>query len=125
MRRTAAARILVLCGALGPAAARAQSDPWFAQDKALHYGVSTGLAAGGYAGSAFVLERPASRAAAAAGASLVVGLGKELHDEHARGAFSFRDLTWDALGALTGAGVGYLVDRFLLTHLKASGAKAR
>jgi uncharacterized protein YfiM (DUF2279 family) len=32
-----------------------------------------------------------------------VSIGKEIHDRRAGGEFSFKDLTWDALGMAAGA----------------------
>src|SRR6218665_803793 len=36
-------------------------DSWFARDKALHYGVSAGLAGAGYVGGALLFDAPEAR----------------------------------------------------------------
>lgn len=85
-------------------------DPWFAPDKALHFGVSAGLASGSYAGSSLVFDEPWQRALVAAGFTLSVGAGKELYDATGQGDPSLRDFTWDALGCAVGVGIAYLID---------------
>jgi putative lipoprotein len=84
-------------------ACASDADPWFGRDKALHFGVSVLLAAGGYAGSSIWLDTRAERAIAGASFSLTLGAGKELWDLSGHGDPSWRDFTWDAIG--TGVGV--------------------
>ena len=88
----------------------ADPDPWFGPDKALHFGVSVGLAAGGYGASAFVLREPWQRAVAGAGFSLTLGAGKELYDLSGHGDPSWRDFTWDVVGTAVGVGIALLID---------------
>ncbi len=80
-------------------------DPWLGRDKAYHFGISAALAgaATGLAGSQGLDE--AERAPLALGLTLCVGLGKEAHDKRVKGHWSWRDLAWDALGALVGYGL--------------------
>src|SRR5690606_29661856 len=81
---------LLLCATpLTASADVAQADPWFGRDKALHFGVSVGLAATGYTAGA--LAFPDSKAApwvTGAAFSLSLGLGKELVDHFRQGHFS-------------------------------------
>ena len=96
---------------LGTAPARAADpDPWFGPDKALHFGFSAGLAAGGYGVSALVLDKPWQRAVAGASFSLTLGAGKELYDLTGHGDPSWRDFTWDVIGTAVGVGVALLID---------------
>jgi len=88
----------------------ADPDPWLGPDKALHFGLSVGLAGGGYALSALVLERPWQRAVAGAGFSLTLGAGKELYDLSGHGDPSWKDFTWDVAGTAVGIGIALLVD---------------
>jgi putative lipoprotein len=90
--------------------AAADYDPWWGRDKALHFGVSAGLAAGGYAASAPFLEQRWQRAAAGGGFALVLGAGKEAYDATGHGDASFKDFTWDVAGAAVGVVVALLVD---------------
>lgn len=96
---------------LSPATARAADpDPWFGPDKGLHFGVSVGLAAGGYGVSAVVLDERWQRALAGAGFSLTLGAGKELYDLTGHGDASWKDFTWDVVGTAVGVGIALLID---------------
>lgn len=99
---------LLLCAAL-PAVGHAQDD-WWGQDKAKHYGVSAALTVGGHALSALWLEQPWQRGIAGASLGLGAGIAKELHDLAGYGDPSWKDLTWDLAGVVTGAGLALLVD---------------
>jgi putative lipoprotein len=99
----------VLLLAAGPAAA-SDPDPWFGPDKALHFGVSAGLAAGGYAALSPLLESRSERALGGAAFSLTLGAGKELWDLAGHGDPSWRDFTWDVLGSAVGVALALGVD---------------
>ena len=88
----------------------ADRDPWWGPDKALHFGFSAGLAAGGYGVSTLWLDERWQRALAGAGFSLTLGAGKELYDLSGHGDPSWKDFTWDAIGTAVGVGVALLVD---------------
>jgi putative lipoprotein len=109
MKRAIAGLLAALSLSPAPAAAE-ERDPWFGPDKALHFGVSTGLAAGGYAGSSIVFDRPWQRAVAGASFSLSLGAAKELHDLAGRGDPSWRDFTWDVAGTAVGVALALAVD---------------
>ena len=91
-------------------AAASEADPWFGPDKAAHFGVSVGLAAGGYAALCPWLESRNERALGGAGFSLTLGAGKELWDLAGHGDPSFRDLTWDVLGTAVGVALAVGID---------------
>lgn len=112
--------LAVLClSLLAPLSARGEEpeipalDDWFGQDKALHYGVSVGLAGAGYAGGALLFEAPEARWLSGAGVALGAGVAKELYDAGRGSFFSFKDLTWDVLGTATGLGLSWAIDRLV------------
>lgn len=95
---------------LASSVARAEEDPWWGRDKALHFGVSALAAGGGYAASTLLVEPRWQRFALGSSAALSLGIAKELYDASGHGQASYRDLTWDAAGALVGASLALLVD---------------
>jgi putative lipoprotein len=92
-----------------PAAADGH-DPWWGPDKALHFGVSAALGAGGYGFGALLTDTCWERALIGAGAAIGAGGAKELADLAGLGHASWRDFTWDVVGAATGVGFGLAVD---------------
>jgi putative lipoprotein len=88
----------------------ADPDPWFGHDKALHFGASALLAAGGYGATALVTEDRRVRLAVGGGFAFSLGAAKELWDLSGHGDASWRDLTWDAIGTATGLAVAAAVD---------------
>ena len=103
---------LVLLLSLSPQLALAEeADPWFGQDKLLHFLASSAITTGTYGVSGLVLDGRIPRALVAAGTSLTIGAGKELiYDRSGRGDPSWRDFTWDVLGTVAGLGVALLID---------------
>lgn len=88
----------------------ADADPWFGHDKLLHFEATTSLAMVGYAGAAMItVDRP-TRVGAGAALALGVGIGKELWDLDGHGDASWRDLTWDLIGATTGVLLATAID---------------
>jgi putative lipoprotein len=115
MRRLVGALVAVAAAlAVTPQARAADPDPWFARDKALHFGATSTLAGGGYAGTALGSPRESVRAAVGAGLGLGAGVAKEIYDRYAGGDPSWRDLTWDVAGTATGVLVAWLLDRYVL-----------
>jgi putative lipoprotein len=104
----AAALALALCPV-----DRVRADDWLGPDKALHFGVSAGLSAGAYAASALAFEDRAPRLAIGVGFGVVAGAGKELYDAAGHGDPSWRDFSWDVLGAVTGAAIAWLIDELV------------
>jgi putative lipoprotein len=96
--------------ALAAPAQASEEDPWWGRDKALHFGVSAGLGASGYALSSLAFESRLERAAAGAAFSLTLGAGKELYDLSGGGDASWKDFTWDVAGTSVGVGLALLVD---------------
>jgi len=108
---------LAILSSARPAAA-SDTDPWFGPDKALHFGVSLGLAAGSYAALSPWLDTRAERALAGGAVSLSLGAGKELWDLAGHGDPSWRDFTWDVVGTAAGVALALGVDA-LVSHDKA------
>ncbi len=93
-------------GAVGAA----DPDPWFGPDKALHFEAAGSLAVVGYAGAAMITTDRPVRAGAGLALGLGAGVAKELWDLDGHGDPSWRDLTWDLIGATTGALVALAID---------------
>jgi len=110
MIRRLAAPLALAAALASRAAAASDPDPWFGPDKALHFGVSLGLAAGGYAASSPWLESRGGRALAGGAFSLTLGAGKELWDLAGHGDPSWRDFTWDVLGTAAGVALAFGID---------------
>ncbi|HLV22249.1 MAG TPA: hypothetical protein VKZ49_15255 [Polyangiaceae bacterium] len=115
MRRpSGAGAVLGLAVLLGdPSLARAEQDPWWGRDKALHLGASTAAAMVGYGGGALLFDERWPRAVSGAGFALTLGVGKELYDLGGGGNASWKDLTWDLIGAALGVGISIGVDALL------------
>lgn len=106
-------RLVIALVAMSSAAAAEEPDPWWGRDKALHFGVSAGLAAGGYAASTLVLDERWQRATAGASFALSLGAAKELYDAQGHGHASAKDFTWDVAGAAVGTALALVVDLIL------------
>lgn len=106
--------LLLLALSLSPAA-RAQSssdpDPWFGQDKALHFGASLGLSLTGYGVTALFTDSTATRLGVGAGVALGAGMAKELIDLAGFGHPSHRDLVWNVAGTAGGLLLAWVLDR--------------
>jgi uncharacterized protein YfiM (DUF2279 family) len=79
-------------------------DSWFGIDKIKHFFISAFIESVSYSAlqAAKVNHRPAMTGAV--GVSAAFGVARELHDRRTPGNhFSYRDLTWDALGIGAGA----------------------
>ncbi len=79
-------------------------DSWLGIDKIKHFFMSAFIESVSYSAlqAAHVNRRPAL--AGAIGVSAAFGVARELHDKRTPGNhFSYRDLTWDAVGIGAGA----------------------
>ncbi len=86
------------------------ADDWWGRDKGLHFGLSAGLAAGGYGIATLAWEQPWKRALVGSGTALLAGVAKETCDAAGAGDPSGRDLAWDAAGAAVGVGLALGID---------------
>jgi putative lipoprotein len=110
--RALALLALLIASLVGPRAARSEPpDPWLGRDKALHFSASAVIAAGGYGGSSLLTDDRRWRLVAGAGLAVAAGAGKEIADGYGYGDPSWRDFTWDLIGAATGVGIAWLLDR--------------
>ncbi len=112
-RLTVSALGLLAALAAAPGAARAESadaDPWWGRDKLIHFSASASLAIVGYAGTSMGTESRPARAAGGAALAIGAGAAKELWDLDGHGDASWRDLTWDLIGATTGVLLSLAVD---------------
>ena len=88
----------------------ANADPWFGRDKLIHFSASASLAIVGYAGASMLTENRPTRVGAGAALAVSAGVAKELWDLDGHGDASWRDLSWDLIGAATGLLVSVGVD---------------
>ena len=99
--------------ALWPARpAYADDEPWFGVNKALHFIVGVGAGAGSslVLGAAFPNLPKGTRFWLASALGTLPGVLKELDDQfHPPNYFSYKDLTYNVLGSLVGAGFVYLL----------------
>ncbi|MBX3204820.1 MAG: hypothetical protein KF764_07115 [Labilithrix sp.] len=111
MRRAwAAAAVLVALVLASSTTAAADPDPWLAKDKALHFGVSAGIAGAAYAASASVFEARGHALLAAGGVTLAIGAGKEVLDLAGFGTPSWKDFAADVAGTIVGLAIAWSVD---------------
>ncbi len=98
--------MLVLCLCLSLRVGEPPRDPWFSEDKVMHFAAS--FAATAFAAStarSVGLDRGQSTLAGALAAG-GVGVWKEMEDQRRpEGFFSTRDLVWDAAGIAAAAAV--------------------
>jgi uncharacterized protein YfiM (DUF2279 family) len=82
---------------------RPVADPWFSQDKFLHFYFSATITGLGYHVYADQLKRDdVEGRALSVSLTALVGLGKELYDKKKKNQFSWKDLAWDGLGIAAG-----------------------
>lgn len=95
-----AAALIACAGCATP-----RHDPWLGADKLKHFAVSAAI---GAAAAAAAQEAGAEARRARGSAVLVVltvGAGKEFHDLAVKGRWSWRDMVWNLIGGVVGAGV--------------------
>ncbi|WP_394822016.1 YfiM family protein [Pendulispora albinea] len=97
-----------------PSSARAEAasdpDPWFGRDKVLHFSVAALIASGTYTLAATQFEARYPPLLLGAGTTLVLGAAKEAYDGLGHGTPSWKDFTWDVIGAVVGLGVAWGLD---------------
>lgn len=109
--------LLVLSLWSGGALAQTDPDPWFAPDKALHFGFSAAISGLGYGGTALLTEDRAVRVVVGASLGLAAGITKELLDLAGFGHPSWKDFAWDVAGVTVGVVLSWLLDVFVITPL--------
>lgn len=86
------------------------ADRWFGPDKGKHFAASLVVQLASYGMLRVCGVNQASAQIVAASVGSAAGIGKEIWDARGHGDPSIRDLTWDAIGVGTGAGLGALID---------------
>ena len=98
-------QILSLCLAVNLMYAQtaAARDSWFGIDKIKHFFLSAFVESVSFSALQAAGVNRSAAMAGGIGAAAAVGIGRELHDRRTPGKFfSYRDLTWDALGITAG-----------------------
>jgi putative lipoprotein len=118
--------VFVLITPSGSARAQtADADPWWGRDKALHLSASASLAIVGYAGTSMGTESRSARAAGGAALAVGAGVAKELWDLEGHGDASWKDLTWDLIGATTGVLFSLAVDWSIHRFFRPAAERSR
>ncbi len=107
MKQILVALIVLCCFA----SQSARADDWLGADKAAHFGYSAAFGAAATTTIPLAGGPGPDWRSFAIGASIgfVPGLAKEAWDLSGRGDPSWKDLAWDAAGALVGAGLVWAV----------------
>ena len=98
---------VMMSSASAPAA---DADPWLGQDKALHLAVSAGIAGAGYGVTTVFAHDRWKAFAIGGGAAVAAGALKEAYDATGHGDPSWKDFSWDVLGAALGLAIAWGVD---------------
>lgn len=77
-----------------------RNDPWVSPDKAKHFLVAGFVESATFAGLEVVGTHRKGAFIGAFGITAAVSVLRELHNDRARSQFSYKDLTWDALGGI-------------------------
>jgi putative lipoprotein len=75
------------------------TDGWIGADKVRHFVLSAFAESVAYAALRSTGVEHRTALGAAFGATVVLGVGREVHDLRRKGLFSVRDLAWDIAGA--------------------------
>jgi len=79
-------------------------DSWFGIDKIKHFFISAFIESVSYSALQAARVQRKSALAGAIGVSAAFGVAREVHDKRTPGnRFSYKDLSWDALGITAGA----------------------
>ena len=90
--------------------AQANEDAWWARDKALHFLTSGSIAGATYAAGTLQWDSRVPTICLALGVAIAAGAGKEGWDAMGHGDASWKDFTWDVIGAIAGVGLSFAVD---------------
>jgi len=103
--------IITLALGAHAAASAAPHDSWLGADKVKHFFISAFVESVAYGGLRLARVDRATALPVAAGLTMGLGVGKEVHDRATEGLFSLGDLTWDAAGTGTAAVMLYHTTR--------------
>ncbi|MBN1671451.1 MAG: hypothetical protein JXR37_10485 [Kiritimatiellae bacterium] len=98
--------VVLILGLPGCATMRTVEDSWFGRDKVYHFGISAAIS-GVVTAAAHSQGLEGSQSfPLAVGVTVGVGAGKETYDAKVKETgWSWKDLFWDAVGALAGYGL--------------------
>ena len=99
-------------------------DPWFGRDKALHFGASAALGAGGYGLGSLLFDKRLDAALLGGAVGLGVGAAKEGADALGLGTPSWRDFTWDVVGTVVGVALAFGLDVHVFAQKAPQGTGA-
>ena len=116
---------ILLSIASAQAASASERDPWLGPDKALHFGATTAISLGGYGAACLFTDNRWVRASTGFGLAVTVGAAKEGYDALGHGDPSWRDFTWDVVGAAVGTGLAFMLDRYVFSHRTAAELRAQ
>jgi putative lipoprotein len=127
VRRIAALLLATSIASIGSTSSRAWAqandpDPWWGQDKALHFAVAGAIAGIGYGVGTEIFDHRWQCAALGGGLAIGAGAAKELMDMTGVGDPSWRDFTWDVIGAAAGLGVAIVIDALVRPRDDASSS---
>jgi putative lipoprotein len=88
----------------------ADNDPFFGQDKALHFVVAGAIAGTGYGVTTAFADERWKAFAVGGSAAIAAGALKEGLDAMGLGDPSWKDFAWDVIGAAAGVGVAWVID---------------
>jgi putative lipoprotein len=108
-RRLAAALVPIFAASVAPNA-RADDDPFWGRDKALHFAVAGAIAGVGYGVTTAVASDRWKAFAVGGAAAVGAGAIKEGLDATGLGDPSWKDFAWDVIGAAAGLGVAWAID---------------
>jgi putative lipoprotein len=108
--RTIHAVVAALACSLPLGARAADPDPFWGRDKALHFGATAAISAGGYAAGTALWDERWKAIVLAGGAALGAGAIKEGLDAAGLGDPSWKDFAWDAIGTSCGIAIALAVD---------------
>lgn len=110
LKRAPAVFVLLAGLSLTRGARATDPDPWLGKDKTLHFSASALIAGGTYAATAPFFKARYPPLLIGAAFTLAVGGIKEGIDATGAGDPSWKDFTWDVIGAASGLLVAWLVD---------------
>lgn len=85
------------------AQAAVAKDSWFGVDKIKHFFLSAFVTSVSYSAIQATGANRKTAMTGAVGASLAVGVAREVQNRRTTKLFSFKDLTWDAVGTVAAA----------------------
>jgi len=78
-------------------------DPWFSQDKFMHFSLSAAIPGFTYYFYACQMNKNKNEGKIISiSLTALIGIGKEIYDSKTKGHFAWKDIAWDGLGLAVG-----------------------